>query len=93
MDNPMLLSPATLAFVGDAVYELLVRKHISSVERPVGELHKLAVDFVNANSQAKAFDCIKDMLTEKEMSVYKRGRNNHVSQIPKNSIVSSTISY
>lgn len=85
MNNPSLLSASTLAFVGDAVYGLLVRIKLSEVERPVGELHKLSTELVNANAQANAYSIIKDSLTEKEESVYKRGRNNHVGQIPKSS--------
>ena len=87
MDKAMLLSPSTLAFVGDAVYGLLVRTRLAETERPIGEQHKLSVSFVNANAQAAAFEVIKDMLTEKEMSVFKRGRNNHVGQIPKSTTV------
>ncbi len=87
MDNAMLKSPSTLAFVGDAVFGLLVRTYLSEVERPVGELHKKSVDFVNANAQTKSFEIIKDMLTEKEMSVFKRGRNNHVGSVPKSTKV------
>jgi ribonuclease-3 family protein len=86
--NPSLLNASTLAFVGDAVFGLLVRTKLSEVERPVGELHKRSVDFVNANAQSAAYLLIKDLLTEKEMSVYKRGRNNHVGQIPKSTTVS-----
>ena len=84
MENPKLLSPSTLAFVGDAVYGMLVRARLAEVERPVGELHKRSVKYVNANAQSDAFELIKDILTEEEMSIYKRGRNNHVGQIPKN---------
>ena len=87
MDKAMLLSPSTLAFVGDAVYGLLVRTRLAETERPIGEQHRLSVSFVNANAQAAAFEGIKDMLTEKEMSVFKRGRNNHVGQIPKSTTV------
>ncbi len=83
MDKAYLLSPSTLAFVGDAVYEVLVRSRIAETERPIGEQHRLSVTCVNANAQAEAFEMIKDLLTEKEMSVFKRGRNNHVGQIPK----------
>ena len=43
MKNACMLSPSTLAFVGDAVYGLLVRTKLSEVERPVGELHKKSV--------------------------------------------------
>jgi ribonuclease-3 family protein len=89
MDNAMLKSPSTLAFVGDAVFGLLVRTYLSEVECPIGEMHKKSVDFVNANAQTKAFEIIKDMLTEKEMSVFKRGRNNHVGGVPKSTTVAS----
>lgn len=87
MKNASLLSASTLAFVGDAVFGLLVRERLAEVERPVGELHKRSVDYVNANAQSSAFGLIKDMLTEKEMSIFKRGRNNHVGQIPKSTTV------
>ena len=48
MENPKMLSPSTMAFVGDAVFGLLVRTKLAEIERPVGELHKRSVDFVNA---------------------------------------------
>ncbi len=89
MDEAMLKSPSTLAFVGDAVFGLLVRTYLAQIERPIGQLHKKSVDFVNANAQTKAFEIIKDMLTEKEMSVFKRGRNNHVGGVPKSTTVAS----
>ncbi len=89
MDNAMLKSPSTLAFVGDAVFGLMVRTYLSEIERPIGEMHKKSVDFVNANAQTKAFEIIKDNLTEKEMSVFKRGRNNHVGGVPKSTNVAS----
>ncbi len=89
MDNAMLKSPSTLAFVGDAVFGLLVRTYLAEVERPIGQLHKKSVDFVNANAQTKAFEIIKDMLTEKEISVFKRGRNNHVGGVPKSTTVAA----
>ena len=84
MENPKLFSPSTLAFVGDSVYGLMVRTKLAEVERPVGELHKISVKYVNANAQSKAFELIKEQLTDEEMCIYKRGRNNHVGQIPKN---------
>lgn len=87
MDNPKMLSPSTLAFVGDAVFGLLVRAKLSEIERPVGELHKRSVDFVNANAQAEGFALIEPLLNEDEISVFKRGRNNHVGQIPKSTTV------
>lgn len=83
MDNPNLLSPSVLAFVGDAVYGLYVRTYLAQVNRPSGELHKLSVKLVNAAAQAEAFKLIEEKLTEKELSVFKRGRNFHTGNTPK----------
>lgn len=83
--NPNLLSPSTLAFVGDAVYSLLVRSYLACVNRPAGELHRLSVELVNANAQAAAAERILPLLSEQETAVFKRGRNLHVSAVPKSS--------
>ena len=84
MDNPNLLSPSVLAFVGDAVYGLMVRTALAEVNRPSGELHKLSVKLVNACAQAEAFKLIEPRLSEKELSVFKRGRNFKTGNTPKN---------
>ncbi len=82
-ENAELLNPATLAFVGDAVYGLYVRTSLADTSRPSGELHRLSVRLVNAVSQDKAFRIIEPFLTEKELAVFKRGRNLHTSTTPK----------
>lgn len=79
-----LLSPSTLSFVGDAVFGLLVRERLAGVNRPSGELHSASVAFVSANGQVKAYNIIKDVLTEEEIAVFKRGRNFHTGRSPKN---------
>lgn len=78
------LSPLTLAFVGDAVYEIFVREMLAEVNRPSSELHAASVRLVKASAQAAAYKIIEQYLTEKELSVYKRGRNAHVNSVPKN---------
>ena len=79
------LSPLTLAFTGDAVFSLFIREMlVCDANRPVGELHKLSVQSVKASAQARAMREIMPMLTEKEMDVFKRGRNAHTSHTPKN---------
>lgn len=83
MENVNVLSPSVLAFVGDAVYGLYVRTKLAEVNRPSGELHRLSVEYVKASAQAKAFAVIENLLTEKEISVFKRGRNFHTSSTPK----------
>ncbi|MBE6779509.1 MAG: ribonuclease III [Ruminococcaceae bacterium] len=85
MENPNLLSPSVLAFVGDAVYGLMVRTALAQVNRPSGELHKLSVKLVNATAQAEAYKIIEPTLSEKEVMVFKRGRNFKTGNTPKNS--------
>ncbi|MBQ8057629.1 MAG: ribonuclease III [Ruminococcus sp.] len=80
------LSPLTLAFVGDSVYDLLVRQHLVSLaNRPVKELNRMKVTLVNCKSQADAVKVIIDCLSEDELDVYKRGRNVKVNSASKHS--------
>lgn len=82
------ISPLNLAFVGDGVYDLLVREHlVRSANRPVGELNKIKVSLVNCKSQAEFAKQIIPSLSEKELSVYKRGRNAAPKCTPKNGSV------
>ncbi|MBR2279789.1 MAG: ribonuclease III [Ruminococcus sp.] len=86
--NPKQLSPQTLAFMGDTVYDLLVREYlINKANRPVGELNKRKVNYVKCEAQSKSADFIMSDLTETELSVYKRGRNAFTKNTPKNSDV------
>lgn len=83
--NPKQLSPLTLAFVGDTVYDLLVReKLVCDANRPVKSLHNLASSVVNAASQAQASRKIMPLLSEEETDVFKRGRNAHTNHKAKN---------
>ena len=82
--NPDNLSPATLAFVGDGVYELLTREWIAcKANRPAKELNAAKVTMVSAPAQAEGFLKIQELLTEKEYEVFKRGRNAHTVRSPK----------
>ena len=75
------LSPLALAFVGDGVYEMMVRERLVCLaNRPPRELHKEAVSMVRAEAQAAATEIILPLLTEKELAVYKRGRNAHTTR-------------
>lgn len=85
--NPKQLSPATLAFIGDAVFELLVRGYIisKSGSMPVCKLHKKTVKYVCASWQFKASIALEQILNEDELNIYRKGRNANSSHIPKNS--------
>jgi ribonuclease-3 family protein len=75
------LSPLALAFVGDGVYSLLVRERLlSQANRPVNDLHRLAVREVRAEAQAAAIQRLLPILTEEETAVFKRGRNAHTAR-------------
>ena len=79
-------SPLTLAFLGDSVYEQLVReKLVLEANRPVGKLHISAVQRVRANFQSRAVDVILPLLTEEEEAAFKRGRNATSNTVPKSS--------
>ncbi len=75
------LSPLALAFVGDGVYSLMVREHLlSEANRPVNDLHRLAVRQVRAEAQSAAIERLLPLLTEEEAAVFKRGRNAHTAR-------------
>lgn len=79
------LSGLSLAFIGDAVYELFIRKYIlSKGEARVKDLHKDTVRLVNADFQADMTDVLLPHLREDELAVFKRGRNAHAGHTPKN---------
>ena len=83
--RPNELSPLTLAFIGDTVFDLLVReKLICEANRPANDLHNLAVQKVKASAQAGFVEKILPHLNEKEVAVYKRGRNAKSGHLPKN---------
>ena len=79
-------SPLTLAFLGDAVYEQLVRERlVLTANMPVKKLHQAAVKRVRASYQSRAVDEILPLLTEDEEAVFKRGRNATGNTVPKSS--------
>lgn len=81
-------SPLTLAYIGDAVYELVIRSVVvERANRSAHELHKAAVAYVKAETQAAMADALQDMLTEDELAAYKRGRNAKSYTTAKNASV------
>ena len=71
-------SPLTLAYIGDGVYELIIRTIlVKKGNCPVNRLHKKASSLVKAGAQSAIMEVIEKELTEEELSVYRRGRNAH----------------
>ena len=82
--DPTQLSALGLAFVGDGVYDLLIREELACRgNRPVGELNIEKVKYVRCQAQAELVRKIEPLLTEEEADVLRRGRNAHVSHAPK----------
>ena len=72
-ENPRQMSAATLAFLGDAVYELLARQKLAVTTIPAGKLHRMAIGMVCAGAQSQAYEVL--------------GRNTHPSHTAKNAKV------
>lgn len=77
-------SPLTLAYVGDAIFELIIRTSlVVEEERTVQKYHKKCSEIVKASAQKELFLKIEPLLTEDELSVFKRGRNAKSYSVPK----------
>lgn len=69
-------SPLTLAYIGDAIYDLVIRSVVvERANRSANDLHKKTVRYVKAEAQAAMIVALADELTAEEEAVYKRGRN------------------
>ena len=77
-------SPLTLAFLGDSVYDTLVREYLlRQANMPVAKLHSAKIKLVCAEFQSKAYDLVAESLSDHELAVLKRGRNATGNTVPK----------
>ena len=82
-------SPLTLAYIGDGVYELIIRTIlVSQGNSQANKLHQRASHLVKASAQAAMSEVLKDELTEEELAVFKRGRNAHSGTMAKHATMS-----
>ena len=82
---PKELSPLVLAYIGDAVFELITRLSVLNLgNRPVNLINKDTRNIVNAKAQSEMYFRIKDSFTEEETTIFKRGRNAKSFTSPKN---------
>lgn len=78
-------SPLTLAWIGDTVFDLIVRTVlVKQANRPAEKLHREASKIVNARSQAQMAETIRSCLSEEEEGIFRRGCNAHPRHIAKN---------
>lgn len=81
------LNGLTLAYMGDAVYEIYIREYVISLGySKVNDLHKRVIKFTSGNAQACLMHYLLEIefLTEEEINIFKRGRNSHVHTARKN---------
>ena len=80
------MSPLVLAYIGDTIYESYIREYLirKNINKKVNDLHKSAVKYVKAKAQATIMHELENELTEEELRIYKRGRNQKSHTSPKN---------
>ena len=89
--DPGLVSPLLLAFIGDSVYDICIRTAlVKQGNRQVQKVHARATDFVSAKAQSEAVSRLKNIFTEEELNIFKRGRNAKFHTKAKNA---STVEY
>ncbi|MBQ5996012.1 MAG: ribonuclease III [Clostridia bacterium] len=85
MNNTDNINILSLAFLGDAVYSLMVRERlVTDSALPAGKLHRESVGFVSASAQSEAMHKLLPLLTEEENDIFHRARNAHPHHTPKN---------
>jgi len=85
--NPDLLNGLALAYIGDSVYEIYIRKYILSLGlSKVNTLHKNVIKYTSGEAQATIIHNYleNNILTDDEINIFKRGRNSHVNSSRKN---------
>lgn len=74
----------TLAFIGDAVYNVYIRTYLTSISTAKsGILHNMSIKYVSAKGQALTIEKIMEELNDDEISIYKRGRNTNIPSVSK----------
>lgn len=82
------MSPVALAFVGDAVLELLVRARlVGSTRLQPNRLHTVATHYVSAHAQCRELEILEPLLTEAEANVLRRGKNASKASVAKHATV------
>ncbi len=80
------ISPLTLAYLGDAVYESYIREYLikKNIFLKINDLHKRAIKYVSATAQSRIIKTIEGILTDEEVLIFKRGRNHKKNTGAKN---------
>ena len=87
-EDPKLMAPLSLAYIGDTVYDMFVRTGlVSNTDLPVHWLHLHAAEKVCAKAQAEAAKKLEPLFNEEEKGIFRRGKNSHIGTVPKNASI------
>ncbi len=87
--NVNTYSPLALAYIGDSIYDLMIRTLVvSEGNQPVWKLHKKTTACVQASAQSRMMRVLRPLLTEEESAVYRRGKNAKNATTAKNQTLS-----
>lgn len=88
-DEARQINPLNLAFIGDTVWEAFIRDQIfpQYMGHSASVLHKVCVQFVRAEAQSDAIEALLDELSDEEIRIFKRGRNQKSGHVPRNAIL------
>lgn len=82
------MSPLTWAYVGDAVYELYIRTHLTNITNlKPNRLHIEAIKYVKAQAQVNILKRLEKILTDEENDIVRRGRNAQNHHVAKNATI------
>lgn len=87
VEDIKMMSPLALAYIGDAVFEMLIRTKILHPHKNAHKLHLESSKLVNAKAQSKFLKNLEEALSEEEIRVIKRARNSKLNTMPKNQSV------
>lgn len=89
MDSPAQLSPLVLAYIGDSIYDLVIKTYLLETKgnMPVNKLNHYASHLLKAVTQSAMMEQIESILSKEEEAVYKRGRNAKSYTCAKNASV------
>lgn len=74
--QPIEYSSLSLAYIGDCIYDVLIKTMVvSQCNRQVNEYHQIVSEYVKAKAQSELIDFMMPKMTQEEIDIYKRGRN------------------
>lgn len=84
LENAKTLNPLVLAYIGDSVFDLIIKKNlVINNNYNTNKLHKATTEAVCCKTQSEYIKTLKKDLTQEELKIYKRGRNAHTNHTPK----------